>query len=246
MKKENPQFVYKDYDETGVSVLDVISRADKFNRWMYETIAPYCNGKILEIGSGIGNISQFFIRDGKQVFLSDIRRNYRDFIKKKFNLDDERVIDIDIAHVDFQNRYSDLTGTFDSVFCLNVVEHIQDDGLSVANMMRLLKPGGKLTVLVPAYSCLYNGFDKTLGHYRRYSRKTLLKLMSQHGIPAEAFYFNSVGILGWFVSGKIFRNKTIRKDEMKLYNYLVPLIKLADKILFRKIGLSVVCVIQKT
>jgi 2-polyprenyl-3-methyl-5-hydroxy-6-metoxy-1,4-benzoquinol methylase len=240
------QFEYKDLDEEGLSVLDVISSADSFNRWMYDTIAPFCPGTILEIGSGIGNISQFFIKENKSIFVSDIRLNYRNFIKNKFDLDGKRVIDIDIADVDFQNKYSDLLGKFDSVFCLNVVEHIEDDNISIANMMQLLKAGGKLTVLVPAYHWLYNGLDVTLNHYRRYNKKSLVKLMSKHGVVFDSFYFNAIGILGWFVSGKIFKNKTILQGEMKLYNSFVPLFKLVDRILFRKIGLSVVCVIKKT
>jgi 2-polyprenyl-3-methyl-5-hydroxy-6-metoxy-1,4-benzoquinol methylase len=240
------QFEYKDLDEEGLSVLDVISSADSFNRWMYETIVPFCPGTILEIGSGIGNISQFFIKENKSIFVSDIRLNYRNFIKNKFDLDGKRVIDIDIADVNFQNKYSDLLGKFDSVFCLNVVEHIEDDNISIANMMQLLKTGGKLTVLVPAYHWLYNGLDVTLNHYRRYNKKSLVKLMSKHGVVFDSFYFNAIGILGWFVSGKLFKNKTILQGEMKLYNSFVPLFKLVDRILFRKIGLSVVCVIKKT
>jgi len=239
-------FEYKDLDEEGLSVLDVISSADKFNEWMYETIAPNCTGTILEIGSGIGNISQFFIKENKSIFMSDIRSNYRNFIKHKFDLDDKRVIDINIADVDFKDKYSELLGKFDSVFCLNVIEHIQDDNSSVANMMQLLKAGGKLTVLVPAYHSLYNGLDKTLNHYRRYNKKSLLKLMSKYGILINVFYFNAVGILGWFVSGKLFKNKTILQGEMKLYNLFVPFIKLVDRLLFQKIGLSVICVIKKT
>lgn len=240
------QFEYKDLDEEGLSVLDVISSADSFNRWMYDTIAPFCPGTTLEIGSGIGNISQFFIKENKPIFVSDIRLNYRNFIKNKFDLDGKRVIDIDIADVDFQNKYKELLGKFDSVFCLNVVEHIEDDNIAVANMMQLLKAGGKLTVLVPAYHWLYNGLDVTLNHYRRYNKKSLVKLMSKHGALNNSFYFNAIGILGWFVSGKIFKNKTILQGEMKLYNSFVPLFKLVDRILFRKIGLSVVCVIKKT
>lgn len=239
------QFEYKEFDEIGVNILDVISGANKFNQWMFETIAPYNTGTILEIGSGIGNISQFFLKENRQIYMSDLRLNYREFIIKKFKVDDQRVLDVDIVHEKFTEKYSHLLGKFDSVFCLNVVEHIKDDNLSVSNMMKLLKEGGHLTVLVPAYQALYNGFDTRLEHYRRYNKKSLLKLMSKHGTLVNAFYFNSIGILGWFVSGKIFKNKTILKGEMKIYNYLVPFIKLIDRMLLRKVGLSVVCIIKK-
>jgi SAM-dependent methyltransferase len=240
------KFEYKDIDKEGLSVLDVISSADKFNYWMYETIAPFSSGTILEIGSGVGNISQYFLKDNKNIYLSDIRLNYRNIIQNKFNLDHTRVIDIDIIDSDFSNNYRELLGKFDSVFCLNVVEHLEDDNLSIENMLKLLKPGGELTVLVPAFQFLYNKFDVNLEHFRRYNRKTILKLMTKHGELIKVFYFNSIGILGWFVSGKIFKNNTIQKGEMKLYNYLVPFIKIFDRLTLNKIGLSVVCVIKKT
>lgn len=240
------KFEYKEIDKEGLSVLDVISLANKFNNWMYETISPFCPGHILEIGSGVGNISQYFIEDNKDIILSDIRLNYRNIIKTKFNLDHTKVIDIDISPLDFANIYPELTGKFDSVFCLNVVEHIKDDNISIENMMKLLKKGGKLTVLVPAHQYLYNGFDVNLEHYRRYDKKSILKLMCKHGNLIKVFYFNSIGILGWFVSGKLLKNDTIQKGEMKLYNYLVPFIKFFDKLTFNRIGLSVVCVIEKT
>jgi 2-polyprenyl-3-methyl-5-hydroxy-6-metoxy-1,4-benzoquinol methylase len=239
------EFEYKEIDRDGLIVLDAISSADKFNKWMYETIAPFCSGCILEIGSGVGNISQYFIHDKANIYLSDIRENYRDIIKNKFRLDDSKVIDIDVIHPDFNNAYKDLLGQFDSVFCLNVIEHIKDDGLAVENMMKLLNTNGKLTILVPAFQFLYNGIDATLEHYRRYSKKALLYVMEKHGIIIKTFYFNSVGILAWFIGGSILKNKTIQEGKMNLYNFFVPAYKLIDRLLFRKIGLSVVCVLRK-
>jgi 2-polyprenyl-3-methyl-5-hydroxy-6-metoxy-1,4-benzoquinol methylase len=238
-------FEYKEIDKEGLTVLAAISSADKFNRWMYETIAPFCSGSILEIGSGVGNISQYFILKGSPICLSDIRENYRDIIKEKFKLDDSRVIDIDIIHPDFGVVYKDLLAKFDSIFCLNVIEHIQDDSLAIENMMKLLKADGKLIVLVPAFQCLYNGIDSTLEHYRRYSKKALINVMAKHGLVIKSFYFNSVGILAWFIGGSILRNKTIQEGKMSLFNFFVPIYKLIDRLLLRKIGLSIVCVIQK-
>jgi SAM-dependent methyltransferase len=239
-------FDFKEVDKEGLEILDVISKADKFNYWMYETITPYCQGTILEIGSGVGNLSQFFIKEKKDIFLSDIRDNYGDILKSKFNLDGQRVLNIDIAELDFEKKYAELFEKFDSIFCLNVVEHIENDDLAIKNMMKLLKANGTLTVLVPAYQSLYNGFDVTLEHFRRYNEKRLTNLMSKYGLIQKSFYFNAVGILGWWTSGQLFKNTTIPEGEMKLYNTLVPVIRIIDKIVFQKIGLSVVCVLRKT
>ncbi|MFL5730278.1 MAG: class I SAM-dependent methyltransferase, partial [Cytophagaceae bacterium] len=73
-------FAYAEHDEIGIETLDVISSADKFNKWTYETIQPYCKGEILEIGSGIGNISKYFLESGAAITLSDIRINYCEYL----------------------------------------------------------------------------------------------------------------------------------------------------------------------
>ena len=239
------KFEYKDVDQEGLEILDVISSATNFNRWTYETIAPECSGSILEIGSGVGNISDFFISAKKNIVLSDIRANYRDILEKKFHLDSKSVLDIDIALPDFTTKYSTLLGNFDSVFALNVVEHIKEDRLAIQNMYHLLKPGGQMIILVPAYQSLYNNIDLSLEHFKRYTKKTLGQLMEEFAPLKKAFYFNATGILAWWISGKLFRHKTIPAGEMKLYNTFVPVFKVVDKITFNKIGLSVICIIKK-
>jgi len=243
--EDQKKFEYRDIDQEGLEILDVISSAAKFNRWLYETIAPYCTGKTLEIGSGVGNISDFFITDKKTVYLSDIRGNYRNILEKKFKLDSNSVLDIDIAHSDFTKTYPTLLSSFDSVFALNVVEHIKDDDLAIKNMLSLLKPRGQMTILVPAYQSLYNDIDVSLEHFRRYTKKSLSALMGKYAPVTKTFYFNATGILAWWISGKILRHKTIPAGEMKLYNTFVPVFKLVDKIVAKQMGLSVVCVIQK-
>lgn len=241
-------FQYKEVDTEGLDTLEAVGQAARFNQWMYETILPFTKGRVLEIGSGIGNISQFFLDNNTQITLSDIRPQYCTRLKKQFanysNLNG--VLELDIVRPDFDTIYADLFNTFDSIFALNVVEHIENDTLALQNCYKLLKPGGKLTILVPAYQTLYNRFDAELYHYRRYNRQTLTDLFIQSGYqPLHSFYFNFVGILGWFVSGKLQQNKTIPEGQMKIFDTLVPIIRLVDKVLFRSVGLSVVVVGEK-
>lgn len=239
MKKE-----IKEIDLEGLVTLNVIEKADQFNEWMYDTISPNCNGRVLEIGSGIGNISQFFIRDNKEIVLSDLRENYCEIVKQKYP--NNEVIKIDLVHNDFDNEYKSLIGTFDAVFALNVVEHIEDDVLAIANCKKLLKTSGKLTILVPAYQFLFCNFDVELEHYRRYTAKPLINIIKANDLKIhKTFYFNFIGILGWFFTGKILKKKTIPEGQMGLFNKLVPIFKLADFLTFRKIGLSVICVSLK-
>ncbi|MFM7851570.1 MAG: class I SAM-dependent methyltransferase [Flammeovirgaceae bacterium] len=233
---------FREIDKEGWEILDVISQADKFNEWMYQTIRPYCSGKILEIGSGIGNISKFFIELSVDITLSDIRANYCEVLKRKFP-QCKHVVQLDLTHPYFDKEYSEYINMFDTVFALNVVEHIKEDDLALANCFKLLKNDGKVVILVPAYQKLYNKFDKELEHFRRYTRKQLNYIVKRSGFQViNSQYFNLMGIFGWYFSGKLQKHKSIPKNQMSLYNKLVPIFKLIDQLLLNKIGLSVISV----
>jgi 2-polyprenyl-3-methyl-5-hydroxy-6-metoxy-1,4-benzoquinol methylase len=238
--------VHHDGDPYGELTLEVISEAPRFNEWMYKTVSSFCGGKILEFGSGIGNISELFLRDGADLTLSDLREAYRANLRQKFNLGEDRVRDIDMVSPDFESINASILGTFDTAFALNVVEHIEDHELAVANAMKLLKPGSRLIILVPAYQALYNEFDKDLGHYRRYTRKLLKSIFPKQGAKIEhTQYFNFAGIFGWYISGSLQKHKNISGGEMRLYNKLMPIIKLADAVVMNSMGLSVIAVVRK-
>lgn len=239
------KFIFPELDEIGIDTLDAISFAPNFNKYMFDTIAPFCSGRILEIGAGIGNISQHFINQNSEIHLSDIRDNYISILKQKYS---DKAIDIskiDIASDEFDTLYSDLINSFDTVFALNVVEHIENDRQALKNIKKLLKPGGHCVILVPAYNALYNTFDKALEHYRRYTKKSLIKLMQNEFKIHHKQYFNVFGILGWVVSGKILKKKTIPRNQMELYDKLILVSKTLDKMVMNKIGLSVICVGKK-
>ncbi len=232
-------------DVLGYSTLASISGADKFNRWMYDSIRPYCKGRILEIGGGIGNISECFLNEGDRLMISEMQLEYCEIIRKRFenhpNL--QGVIAMDIVDPEFDAKYASLFGSFDSVFALNVVEHIEDDRKAISNCKKLLKQGGHLVILVPAFQSLFNHFDTALGHFRRYTARSLRPVFEVNQIPIVHFhYFNLIGMAGWWVSGSLLRKKIIPEGQMKLYNFFVPVFRIIDKITNKWLGLSVIMV----
>jgi len=235
-------------DLTGEETLSVIAEANNFNKWMYETIRPYSNGKTLEIGSGIGNISAFFMNEKKPIMLTDIREGYCLRLKDKFKeapsfLGAES---LDLIHPNFDLEYKKHLGRYDTVFALNVVEHIFDDELALKNCYKLLAVKGKVIILVPSYQKLFNQFDTELGHYRRYTKFSLSEVFKKTDFKIiHKQYFNFVGIFGWFVSGSVLKKKTIPKGQMRLYNSLVPIFKIVDKLIFNSSGLSTIIVGEK-
>lgn len=241
-------FAFKEHDEEGLETLRVISDATNFNNWTFEAIRPWCTGTILEIGSGIGNISDRFISRKADITLTDIRNNYLAHLKEKYPhlADENKIRHLDLVHPDFDNTYSDLFSQFDSVFALNVVEHIEDDHKAVSNAFKFLKPGGRLILLMPAYQSLYNNFDRELYHFRRYNRSEMIQLLLHSGCSnISSFYFNAAGIPGWIFSGNFLRYKTIPQSQMNLFDKLVPVFRLVDRLLMKKTGLSVIGIGEK-
>lgn len=244
----NKEIKFHEHDKVGEATLNVIKEAKNFNMWMYETIKPFCKGEILEIGSGIGNISQFFIKDNFKILLTDIREEYCSKLGSDFigNSNFIGVENMNLTDGEFDKKFSKHLGQYDTVFALNVIEHINDDLLAIRNCKKLLRKDGHLLILVPSYQKLYNRFDVELGHYRRYNKHSLSKIFIKEEFEIiHRQYFNFVGILGWFISGSILKNESIPGNQMKIYNFLVPVFKIIDKVFFNIAGLSVIAVGRK-
>ena len=232
-------------DRSGLETLELFSEAGQFNGWMFERIRGHCRGAILEIGSGIGNMSAYLVDHFADVTLSDMQPEYcrrlrRDFGERSSLRD---IFSVDLAAVDFERAYPQLLGRFDTVVALNVVEHIDDHELAIRNAHRLLRNGGRLVILVPAYPWLYNSLDRELGHFRRYTKKSLERLLSGERLRVvEMGFFNAAAIGGWWLAGSVLRMNKIKKGLLNLYNSLVGVMRLADKVVGRRIGLSIIVV----
>jgi 2-polyprenyl-3-methyl-5-hydroxy-6-metoxy-1,4-benzoquinol methylase len=235
-------------NHTGLETLELFAQAETFNTWLFENIAPYCSGTVLEIGSGIGNISKHLLARNKEVALSDLSDDYCAVLKEKYSSNPHLlgIYQIDLALPEFDSRYASLFKSFDTVVALNVVEHIRQDGLALENCKKLLKENGRLILLVPAYQFLFNHFDQELGHYRRYTKKTLAKLLAGQGLTLQKIkYFNMAGIPGWWFTGAVLKKRIIPSWQLSAFNKLVPLFKIIDKLFARKLGLSVIAIAKK-
>lgn len=242
-------YEFKEIDQVGQDTLNALDKANAFNRWMYDTISPFCKGHILEIGSGIGNISVHFLKDHRKLLVSDIRDTYCEVLKSKFEMDSNclGIRKIDLVHPDFDLLYLPLFQRFDTVYALNVIEHIEKDHMALTNASKFLKPGGNLIILVPSYSFLFNEIDRQLEHYRRYTLKSLgILFVDQKLKVIHSQYFNLAGIAGWFFSGQLLKRKVIPEGQLKLFNRLVPLFKFLDVLVLKQAGLSSIVVGQKS
>jgi SAM-dependent methyltransferase len=232
-------------DPSGFETLEIFSKAPAVNRWLYERISGSLQGHILEIGSGIGNISTFLLKNWSAVSLSDLRPEYCGRVGNKFKGHPhlKGVYEIDLSSMDFSVKYADLMEKFDTVIALNVIEHIENDLLAIRNAKSLLRNHGKLIVLVPAGQWLYNSLDRELGHYKRYTKTGLKELMESAGfVVSHCHFFNAAAIPGWWISGNILKEKIISSSKLNLYNQLVPLFRITDWFISPFTGVSVISV----
>lgn len=81
---------------------------------------------------------------------------------------------------------------FDLIVCLDTLEHMADDKRLVSEMVRVTKSNGIIIISVPAYQRLFSYWDKMLGHFRRYNRKTLLRAVPRNAAKLRflSYYFS--------------------------------------------------------
>jgi SAM-dependent methyltransferase len=115
----------------------------------------------------------------------------------------------------------------DSAICFNVLEHIEKDERALENIFNLLEPKGRLLLFAPSHRWLYGSLDQHLSHHRRYDREELKKKLENTGFKVILLkHFNRIGILGWYLNGKILRRKRLPSFQLRIYNFLVPLFKI--------------------
>jgi SAM-dependent methyltransferase len=211
----------------GESILNELESATRFSEWMYETIAPYLGDRIFEIGSGIGNISrQLPVREG--LTLSDYSSGYRARLGDSFR--DVGGIDVVEADLTTDECFQALAGRYDCVVCLNVLEHIEDDIAALRRMGTLLESGGRLIILVPQYRFLMSDMDRSLGHYRRYSRGELKTKLEEAGLSVEVVKnFNVLGIPGWYINNTLLNRTSLGANKVRLFDLCVPVVRLIER-----------------
>jgi SAM-dependent methyltransferase len=218
--------------------------AGKYNSWIFSLLQPYIGKRILEIGPGIGNLTKFIIQ--KADYLEGIEPNpicaemLRESFKgqQNFSVQEITVEDWDVPSLEDKQ--------FDTLVCVNVLEHINDDLTALSQFRKILQPNGTLVLLVPAVPWAYGPIDAALGHFRRYSIKPLSNLLITSGFQIiSAHYSNLFGLMGWTVNAH-FRKAVKQNDtQIKLFDSLVPVISRVEKMIKPPLGLSIIAIGRK-
>jgi glycosyltransferase involved in cell wall biosynthesis len=214
-------------DASGGEILTRLNRAPRFTKWMADTIRPYMGERVLEIGAGTGNLTMNLV-PRITYYASDINEQYLARLKTlKATRPYLQVHATDVTAPETYPRQE-----FDTVVCLNVVEHVEDDLAALKNIRNTLDDHGRAIILVPNGPGLFGTLDEALGHYRRYTREQLLALCDKAGFAVEkVIKFNRAGAPGWWLSGRVLKRKIFSLWQMKLLNFLMPVVRRIDRFL---------------
>ena len=208
------------YRDRGARMLDTLSHTPRFNRWMADTIRPWVGARVLEIGAGMGNLTQQLAPRRELYIASDIDAEHLARLRVRFqHRPNVKVLRCDLsAAADF----AALAGQADTVVCLNVLEHIEDDAAGLAHIAGALAPGGAAIVLVPQDQGLYGTLDAELGHFRRYGESELRAKMEAAGLSVErTIAFNRITRPGWWLTGRVFRRRETSRAPLRMLDRLV-------------------------
>ena len=218
--------IYK-ADEYGSHILVELERARKFNLWLGQTLRPFIGDRVLEIGAGIGTLTNQFIP--RDLYLaSDINPNYLHYLTSFASGKPY----LRIRKIDAENPrdFHGLDGQFDTAVMVNVLEHLKNPDVALKNLFNALAPGGRAIVLVPNHPGLFGTLDTVLEHHLRYSREGLHKVMTEAGFQVEKIFdFNRFSVPGWWLNGRALRRKTFSRFQLKALDIAMPILRRVDR-----------------
>ncbi len=225
--------------------VEITSLAVNYYRWLIEEIVKHCGGIVFEVGSGTGIIAEGISRSGKRVIANEVDvamcRHLRERFKGNENI---MVVEGDVVG-NLSECLKLKDAGIDTVLMVNVLEHFKDDIRVLTNVKEVFNGSGRLILYVPAYEFLYSPFDRVLGHYRRYSKRSLMRVIELAGYRVRLIKaMHLTGIPGWFLY-KVIGVRSHNPAFMKLYDrYVIPFSRLIEKLIRGTVGLSYFCVAE--
>ena len=178
-------------------VLEDLVGARNYRRWLVDLALPHLGEDPLEVGSGLGHYAADWSAAGVQQWTaSEADAQRLEALRDRF--DGDPVVRVRVLAVPIEE-----TGAHSAVVAYNVLEHIPDDVAALRTFGELLRPGGRVVLVVPAFPPAMSAFDRAIGHQRRYGRRDLRSVAEQAGLAVDVLHHvNCIGLLAWLIHVK--------------------------------------------
>ena len=231
-------------EEFPSEVLEDMGDMPNYNDWIVGRFAEHLKGSAVEIGAGLGTISERLRAHVDRLDLVEPTPALAERLRKKFADDDgcavaEQTLETWLAATP--------DAAYDSVVMVNVLEHIEDDRAAARGLFDALAPGGRLLVFVPAMPALYSELDRIYGHYRRYRRGDLRACIESAGFRIEKLrYFDITGVFPWWLLNTVMGKTSFHQPSLTVYDRLfVPATKLLESVLPPPVGKNLILIACK-
>jgi len=242
--------------------LDLFAKARNWKRYWASRLRRYITGSVLEVGAGIGANTEL-LRTGAEARwvclepdpglaarLQQTITRLNPLGEGLFGLNaaDAGTGSASTCLASIEARVGTLSSLefgelFETILYIDVLEHIQEDRLELAEAAQHLSAGGQLVVLAPAHSWLFSPFDRAIGHFRRYTTGGLKELTPPGLHPTAAFYLDSIGLLASAANRIILRQSLPNSRQIQCWDgFMVPCSRLLDPLIAHKLGKTVVCI----
>lgn len=223
--------------------LDALTEARNYYAWLLHRFSPHLGRRVVEVGAGTGTFSEFLLRaEGvSELTLLEPAENTYPRLRERFRGDPR----VRTLHGYLEEHAGALSG--DSLVSVNVLEHVPDDEAFLRDAHRVLVPGGKVLLFVPALSQLYGTLDEAFEHHRRYTRAMLAARLEGAGLrPLRVSYLNLPGVLSWLIAGKVLRRRTLTPADVRLYDsWVIPWVRRIEDRWEAPLGQSLLAIAQK-
>ena len=224
--------------QTQCDVLVALSECRNHRRWFAEFALPYLGDHPIEIGSGLGDYAREWIPLVKRFTATDADEAMVIGLKRELG---------DCPHVDVRQIWLPTTvaAEHSCLISYNVLEHIEDDVGALRSMAGLVRPGGYIVLVCPAFRFAMSPVDIATGHVRRYTKRTMRTALTLAGLEVvDLKYANSLGLICYYAFTSLLRRQPSTGATMIFYDrVLVPAVHGAERLIRRPpFGQSVVAV----
>jgi SAM-dependent methyltransferase len=224
--------------------LELFAHAKNWKSYFRSQLSPFIQGNVLEVGAGLGGTTIVFQEDAFTTWTclepdQALLEQLKELLKATPASDRYRYEHGVLDQLDTNHRY-------DAILYIDVLEHIEADREEIQKAARLLKPGGRLIILSPAYQFLFSPFDARIGHFRRYTLKALKHITPDHCKIEKGFYLDSIGLFA-SLANRLFLKASLPTVRQIAFwdSVLVRCSRWMDWLVLHRVGRSVIIIWQK-